>query len=421
MAKTGGARDSGRGGTIGDRPITPQDHPFPFLLYVEWALLAIALLSDLLFPRPPRFGPDPAFPFLKLLSIVGFGLMGLRLPTRLTRAIPYTVLEFGWLALATLTSGRRLHLFPLLYVVLVIRSCLMFRLPGRIVVTLAAFFSFALLGLTRLRLREFVPSPAVRDRLRPLFLATTVNSLLVFGVALLFVLFLVNALMAERASRQRLAEANRQLRDYALRVENLAMAQERNRIARDIHDSLGHSLTALNLQLETALKLFHHQPEKAHSFLQEAKKLGSTALQDVRQSVAAMRTDPLQQMSLEEAIAALIQDFTTTTGIQPTTSIQIARPLPPDMRTSLYRIVQEALTNITKHADATETRLSLHTLPEAIALQISDNGNGFHPTQNSSGFGLQGMRERTHALGGTLNIHSALGEGTTLEVTLPYA
>ncbi|MBE9100106.1 sensor histidine kinase [Vacuolonema iberomarrocanum] len=418
MARTGG-RKEGRisGGVISDRPITPQNHPFPFLLYAEWGLLAIALLSDFLLPRPPRFAP--VFPIFKLLSITGFGLMGLRLPTRLAIAIPYTLLEFGWLFLATSTSGRRLHLFPLLYIVLVIRSCLMFRLPGRIFVTVAAFCSFLLLGFMRMRLSDFVASPALRDRLRPVFFATTLNTLLVFGLALLFVLFLVNALMAERASRQRLTEANRQLRDYALRVENLAMEQERNRIARDIHDSLGHSLTALNLQLETALKLFNHQPDKAQQFLQEAKKLGSTALQDVRQSVAAMRTDPLQQ-SLEAAIAALLQDFTTTTGIQPITSIQLSRPLPPDVRTSLYRILQEALTNITKHAYATETRLSLHTLPEAIALQISDNGNGFHPTQNSSGFGLQGIRERTHALGGTLIIHSAPNQGTTLDITLPY-
>ncbi|MEO1209093.1 MAG: sensor histidine kinase [Cyanobacteria bacterium J06638_20] len=420
MAKTGG-RKEGRtsSGGISDRPITPQNHPFPFLLYAEWGLLAIALLSDFLLPRPPRFAP--AFPLLKLLSIAGFGLMGLRLPTRLTIAIPYTLLEFGWLFLATSTSGRRLHLFPLLYIVLVIRSCLMFRLPGRILVTLAAFCSFVVLGFTRLRLNDFGVPPLVRDRLRPVIFATTLNSVLIFGLALLFVLFLVNALMAERASRQRLTDTNRQLRDYALRVENLAMEQERNRIARDIHDSLGHSLTALNLQLETALKLFRNEPDKAQQFLREAKKLGSTALQDVRQSVSAMRTDPLQQQSLESAIAALLNDFTTTTGIQPITSIQLSRPLPPDLRTSLYRILQEALTNITKHAHATETRLSLHTLPDAIALQISDNGNGFQPTQNSSGFGLQGIRERIHALGGTLIIDSAPNQGTTLDITLPYA
>ena len=420
MARTGD-RKEGRmsGGVISDRPITPQNHPFPFLLYAEWGLLAIALLSDFLLPRPPRFAP--AFPVFKLLSLVGFGLMGLRLPTRLAIAIPYTLLEFGWLFLATSTSGRRLHLFPLLYIVLVIRSCLMFRLPGRILVTLAAFCSFVLLGFTRLRLNDFGVPPGVRDRLRPVVFATTLNSVLIFGLALLFVLFLVNALMAERASRQRLTDANRQLRDYALRVENLAMEQERNRIARDIHDSLGHSLTALNLQLETALKLFHNQPDKAQQFLQEAKKLGSIALQDVRQSVAAMRTDPLQQQSLESAIAVLLKDFTTTTGIHPITSIQLSRSLPPDVRTSLYRILQEALTNIIKHADATETRLSLHTLPEAIALQISDNGHGFQPTQNSSGFGLQGIRERTHALGGTLIVDSAPNQGTTLDITLPYA
>nr|WP_242035758.1 sensor histidine kinase [Leptolyngbya sp. FACHB-8] len=356
---------------------------------------------------------------MQYISILGFGAMGLRLPIRLPVAILYTLLQFGWLALATISSGQRLQVFPVLYIVLVIRSCLMYRLPGRITVTFLAFWMFATLTALRLRLRDWAPSPELGDRLRPVVSAFAVNSLLTFGLALVFVLFLVNALMAERASRQRLADANRQLRDYALRVENLAMSQERNRIAREIHDSLGHSLTALNLQLETALKLWPRQPEKAQQFLKEAKQLGSTALQDVRQSVAAMRTDPLQRQSLEEAIATLARDFEKNTGIAPTYSIHLSQNLPSDLRTSLYRIIQEALTNIVKHAHASEVTIQLHNLPTGLTLRIIDDGRGFDPQQNSTGFGLQGMRERASTLGGQFRVHSAPYQGTTIEIEIP--
>lgn len=404
-----------------NRPITLRNHPFPLLLYLEWGLLAIALLSDLLVLPPlfPRFAHASHFPLLKLLSIVGFGLMGFRLPTRVSTAIPYTLLQFGWLALATLSGGRRLYLFPLLYIVLVIRSCLMFPLVGQIAVTATAFWMFIGITILRLRLSDFVLPPGLRDRVRPLVGTFFANSMITFGLALLFVLFLVNALMAERASQQRLTEANQQLRDYALRVENLAMAQERSRIAREIHDSLGHSLTALNLQLETALKLWPTDPHKAHGFLQEAKKLGSTALRDVRQSVATMRTDPLQRQSLEAAIATLAHSFHSTTGITPTCSIAISPTLSPDLCTGLYRIIQEALTNIVKHAQATEVAIQLHQLPTGLSLRLRDNGQGFQAEQNSTGFGLQGMRERTLALGGRFQLQTAPGQGTVIDIDIP--
>lgn len=412
---------------MSDRPITPRNHPFPFLLYVEWGLLAIALLSDLVVGHPPRPGPrflpppPPAFSALRTLGILGFGVMGLRLPTRLASAIPYTMLQLGWLVLVTLISGRRFQLFPMLYIVLVMRGCLMFQRSGRVAVAFSSFAVFASLLLSRLRLRELIASPDVRDRIRPFFLVTTFNSILALAVALVFVVFLINALMAERASRDRLANANRQLRDYALRVETLAMEQERNRIARDIHDSLGHSLTALNLQLETALKLWPKHPEKAQAFLQTAKNLGSTALQEVRQSVSALRTDPLQHQSLEGAIATLLQNFQTSTHIQPHSTLRLPAHLPAPLRTSLYRILQEALTNIAKHAQATQVTLQLSADAEQLHLHIQDNGIGFDPAQNATGFGLQSIQERTLALNGTCQIHSAPHQGTTLDITLPLS
>ncbi len=107
------------------------------------------------------------------------------------------------------------------------------------------------------------------------------NFVVLFGLSLLLVVLLINALLTERQSQQRLQQANQELRQSAQEIEKLAMDQERNRIARDIHDSLGHSLTALNIQLESGLKLWHKDPPRAEQFLKEAKRLGSQSLAEV--------------------------------------------------------------------------------------------------------------------------------------------
>lgn len=400
--------------------------------------MAIALVSELLppqFPRLPRpYHPspillDPLAPPLprhvlgSVLSLIMFGLMGLRLPTgNLRYRIAFTVAEISLILLGTTTGTPGLgglRLFPFLYVVLVIRSCLMFRLPGRLVVTSISFTLFLLILIRRTQDFGFPIPDGVRLRFRPILLGFASNSALLLGLALVFVLLLMNALLTERESREKLAIANIQLRNYALRIETLAASQERNRIARDIHDSLGHSLTALNIQLEIAVKLARTDPHRAQQFLQEAKRLGSTALQDVRQSVAAMRSDPWQQQSLQDAIATLTHNVVQTTEIQPIVQIDLATPLSPEINTSLYRIVQEALTNICKHAHATAIAIQLHTTLTDLYLTIQDNGNGFDVSQNATGFGLQSMRDRTLALGGTFKVTSAPQAGCQITVHLP--
>lgn len=398
------------------RTIHPRNHPFPFLLYLEWALVAIALVAELA-PAPFR---DSRYPVLMMASMAGFGLMGLRLPVgRLLPKVLYTALEFGLVGIVTATGFRGLRLFPFLYLVLVIRSCLMFKLPGRLMVAAIAFGLFLLALMRRVNHMGVRVPDFVQDRVRPLIVGFALNGALLFGLALLFVLLLVNALLAERESRNQLTSANDQLRQYALQVENLAMVQERNRIARDIHDSLGHSLTALNLQLEGALKLWDSNPDRAHQFLTEAKRLGSTTLQDVRRSVATMRTDPLQGRPLEDAIASLCANVQQSTGVLPSLTVQLATPLSAEIRNALYRIVQEALTNASKHAAATQISIALTQTPIALELTIQDNGRGFAPEQTPTGFGLQGMRERTLALGGAFTLDSSPGKGCRIQVQIP--
>ena len=170
------------------RSIQIHNHPFKFLLYLECVLLAIAILTELIptpFPRVHRF------PLLTILNIVGFGLMGLRLPTgRLSDKILYTAIEILLILSTGMTRIRAIRLFPLLYLILVIRSCLIFKLPGRLAVTSLSFMLF-LLTVMRLFQRISAP-PLLQERLRfvPLSFA------LLFGLSLVFVLLLMNAVIS---------------------------------------------------------------------------------------------------------------------------------------------------------------------------------------------------------------------------------
>ncbi len=223
-------------------------------------------------------------------------------------------------------------------------------------------------------------------------------------------------LQATEAELRRALEQEQALNQ---RIEQLATLEERNRIARDIHDSLGHALVALNIQMETTLTLWQDAPDKAYEFLVEAKQLGSNALQAVRQSVSEIRSDPLQDRLLEEAIATLAGEFHRTTGVQPGYHIQLSQPLCNQVSIVVYRIVQEGLTNISKHANATAVTIELQSTDSGLLLTLQDNGKGFRVDANRSGFGLQGMRERIAMLGGHLDIISEPGAGCQIKASLP--
>ncbi len=347
-----------------------------------------------------------------------FGLMGLKLPTEKTRdKVLYTGLEFGLLFLAFLLDSRP-DFFPLVSLIILIRSCLIFEQVGRLIVAGLVFIAF----LVTLFVRPAPHPPRhgpIPESIANTILTLKLNAAVTFGLALLFILLLVNALLAERQSREKLLLANEQLRQYAVRIEDQATLQERNRIAREIHDALGHALTAQSIQLENAQLFLPPDAEKTASFLQEAKQLGSRALQEVRRSISALRANPLQGQSLEIAIAKAVNEFRQTSGILPDYRIQLSQPIPTEISTALYRIIQESLTNIYKHSAATQVSIDLRETPEAIQLQIKDNGQGFNPERNTTGFGLQGMRERTAALGGQFFLASQPGKGCRITVSIP--
>jgi signal transduction histidine kinase len=393
-------------------PIQFNNHPFRFLLYLEWLLLGFSGLMALMPSPSPRF--STMYPELTICSLTIFGLMGLKLPTHnKTNKVIYTAMEVVLILITVFFGGRSARLFPFLYLILVTRSCLIFQLPGRLAITFLSFILFLL------ALRQRIPHGKFTALNQERFWFFSFSLAVLFGLSLVFVLLLMNTVLAERQSRDQLESANEKLRQYALKIENQATLEERNRIAREIHDSLGHSLTALNLQLETALKLSKSDIPRAMTFLATAKELGSKALQDVRQSVSTLRSYPLHGQNLEQEIQILAADFQQTTGILPSCQISIISPLLIEISTPIYRIIQESLTNISKYAQATEVKIELTTTLKSLRLIIEDNGRGFDLNQNTTGFGLQSMRDRILSLSGEFQINTHQGAGCQIIVQVP--
>lgn len=201
----------------------------------------------------------------------------------------------------------------------------------------------------------------------------------------------------------------------------LGAVEERNRLAREIHDTLAQGLAAITLQLETADALMDADPKRAATALRQALKLARANLDDARRSVMDLRAAPLEGRTLSEALRALTQDFAARTGMQADFSeIGGQRPLPIRTEAGLYRIAQEALTNVERHAGADSVCVELTAVPESITLTIDDDGVGFDIERlPDDRFGLVGINERARLLGGTLELCSAPGEGTRLTITVP--
>jgi two-component system, sensor histidine kinase and response regulator len=218
-----------------------------------------------------------------------------------------------------------------------------------------------------------------------------------------------------------LVQALEQERSLKQRIEEMAAIEERNRIAREIHDSLGHSLMALNVQMQAVATLLLTDPIQAQSFLTQAQRLGATAIQEVRESVRALRTDERPEQPLTETIAALAEEFRQVTGITPTVGVasSLENRLTQPVSKTLYRIVQEALTNVSKYAVATQVQIHLETTDDRLNLTIADNGRGFNCQQQATGFGLQGMQERVAALNGEFHLITSPGSGCQIQVKLP--
>jgi signal transduction histidine kinase len=261
-----------------------------------------------------------------------------------------------------------------------------------------------------------------------------VSDLLIFAIGLVFAISVAGVVSDEETSRARaeklladLELSHQALKAYADQVAGLAAAEERNRLARDIHDSLGHYLTAINVQLEKAITFRQRDPAEAEKAVGHAKRAAKEALQDVRQSVGALRSAQAM-FSLRGALG----DLVTRMGNAPfAIDLQIEGDEAAYSKLalmSLYRAAQEGLTNIHKHAQARRAAVRVTLGEREARLTIGDDGRGFEPAflnalplERDERFGLQGLQERLELVGGSLKVESCPGQGTQLCVTIPPA
>lgn len=239
-----------------------------------------------------------------------------------------------------------------------------------------------------------------------------------FAFTIIFTIITKRALDArarEEKLRREIEAAHEKLRAYAAQAEDLATTRERNRVAREIHDGVGHYLTVVKTQLDAATALMPAQPDRAQEAVAKAARLTGDALDDVRRSVGALRADT-PRPPLPEAVRQLaaLGDPVPAIAIEGT-----PRGLPPAVEHALFRATQEGLTNIRKHARASTALVRLDFRePRRVCLELSDNGVGAGGT-NGGGFGLTGLRERIELLGGRVESGDRAGGGFTLTIEVP--
>jgi signal transduction histidine kinase len=376
--------------------------------------------------------------WLLLSLLLGyFSYMGVQIEQRsrlnqwLYVTLEFLLIWFIYFVISELHTGAKANLetLLLLHLVALVRACLMFAGKQRwlaiglfVISYQAVSIVIGVIWADLLQLFDRSITLQVTD-IQNILRLSMYNVTIVFTMLTGLLIVLVNTLVSERRNREQLAQAHAQLRQYAQRIEDQTMLQERNRIAREIHDALGHTLTAQSIQLENALVHFEPEPDRAYQFITQAKALSQKALQEVRRSVSQLRTHLLAGKSFEVAIGDLITEFQQSYPCTVDCQIESIH-IPIEIQTAVYRIIQEALTNIARHSGANQVTIALNGQPDPhmplhLELQIIDNGRGFQADQTSSGFGLQGIRERASAIGGQCTIQSTIGQGCHLQLSVP--
>ena len=378
----------------------PKKAGYKFSLNGDAAFILVVLAGYIVFFSSGAYTVSPGSPVVAvILGVIylALGLWGSRVLESLNDwqkhlffvaavllggIICYMTSGAGWLILLPLVSEAIQHL----------------RRPAAILVSIAVWIA------------EILPAVLSGSW------GNTVAAMLGYLSAIVFVAVFTMITVNEQKMRAELSTANQRLREYASQAEELATIQERERLAREIHDGLGHYLTAVNIQLKAAQAVIKADPDAAEGSLHKAQTLTQEALADVRRSVSSLRSDPTAGKSMEEVLTTLAHD----NGDSFQADVQIhGSPRALSTRTSftLYRVAQEGLTNAAKHSRATRVEITLTYSDQAVKLEIHDNGQGTDDT--AGGYGLIGLRERVQLVGGKLLTHSYPGQGFTLSAEIP--
>ncbi|MBI5305955.1 MAG: sensor histidine kinase [Chloroflexi bacterium] len=237
-------------------------------------------------------------------------------------------------------------------------------------------------------------------------------------ILLVLVTYIVGLLVEQqRAQERELETAHRQLQQFAAMADQLARSRERNRMARDLHDTLAHSLVGLIVQLQAVRSLLPHRTDDASRELALAEQAARTGLDETRLAIRDLRASPIASLGLLGALKQEIAVFEQESAATVALDADEALPgLSEAQEEALWRVAQEALENIARHANATRVAIALRGEANRTMLTIADDGEGFDPRAvPANHFGLVGMRERVALIGGELRVSSAPGQGTRVE------
>ncbi len=276
-----------------------------------------------------------------------------------------------------------------------------------------------LLGVTDFGLYQY----AIPQELfpQPIDDGILIGRLLMRSVVFLLMGFVVTNLMnKQRQHRLALEKANLKLLQHTITNEQLAINRERNRLSRELHDTLAHTLSGVVVQLEAVIAVWENIPERARLIVEQVIENARSGLAETRRALGNLRATPLEEMGLALATRTLAEDVSARYGLKlaleiPDTPLDI----PLDVEQAFFRIAQEAFNNITRHAKAENISVELSIQNDDLTLMISDNGQGFKPDHavTQEQYGLQGMRERAEMIHAQFAITSAPDLGTTIQIS----
>lgn len=385
-------------------------------------LLALALIDRLFYPHPVF---APVYYLLNggyALVVLGLALWP-RARNRLGSA--FLPLVIGLMSAAPIITSHlvvlplppsqahslesiTLRLMPVLLMALVLTA---WQYRWRSVIVFSIGVAVFTLGLHLLFFRPGGPS-----------LLPPITVLLIQTISFLTAGYFINSLMRRlKVQQTSLAQANAQLSDYAAALEELTISRERNRMARELHDTLAHTLSALSVQLETVKAYWQVNPTAAQHLLNQSLIATRSGLQETRRALKSLRASPLDDLGLPLALRQLATETAQRANLQLHLTLpDHLPPLPLAVEQCLYRVAQEAMANVAHHANARTLTVQLVCNGE-IALHVRDDGRGFDPqrVESTSHYGLAGMHERAALVGARLSIVSRPQQGAEVRLVIP--
>ncbi|MDZ4832475.1 MAG: sensor histidine kinase [Candidatus Melainabacteria bacterium] len=376
--------------------------------FVEEAILIVSAVSHLLMLRlvPPTDLYVNRWTITVVFLVVYFLLTRIDLVERSFHSRIVVLSLCTLAACGAYMIGQPIMINPL-FAVLVARAVLFFEDKTGWSISLAIFLFLCL--------ASFLRAWAGTDGLDPasaliLLIPAFFYGTLWQGVVMAIVGLLVDSLIESKKQYLKMERLNKE-------ISSLAADLERSRIARDIHDGVGHSLTALSVQLEVARKLISRDPVKSERALGEAEQMAKHCLRDVRNSIALMRVD---DFDFQEAFSTLVNGIESGGSIKIDQNVQIPM-LPTVIAYQIFRVIQESCTNSLRHSEADRLEISIVPIEQELNIVVRDNGKGFDTDAKFNSFGLTGIKERVTDLKGRVEIASTKGRGTTVTVLIPLS